>query len=73
VAAAVAAVRAATDLPIALGFGIGTGAEAAAAGELADGVVVGSALVRRMAEGPAAVRGFMAELRRALDAAAVAP
>jgi len=73
VAAAVAAVRHATDLPIAVGFGIGTGAEAAAAAELADGVVVGSALVRRMAEGEAAVRRFVAELRRALDAATVAP
>jgi tryptophan synthase alpha chain len=56
-----------------VGFGIGTGAEAAAAADLADGVVVGSALVRRMAEGETAVRRFVAELRRALDAAPVVP
>lgn len=73
VATAVAAVRAATPLPIALGFGIRGGADAAAAAEYADGVVVGSALVSRMADGPAAVRGLVAELRRAMDAVAVAP
>jgi tryptophan synthase alpha chain len=73
VATAVAAVRAVTALPVVLGFGIGTGAEAAAAAEHADGVVVGSALVSRMADGPAAVRGLVAELRRAMDAVAVAP
>ena len=63
--------KAATDVPVALGFGIGTpeaAAEAAAAG--ADGVIVGSRLVRAAAESdrPAdAVRdlvaGFAAALR----------
>ena len=38
-------VRAATDLPLAVGFGIGTAAQARDAAKLADGVVVGSALV----------------------------
>lgn len=38
-------VRAATDLPVAVGFGIGTGAQARDTARLADGVVVGSALV----------------------------
>jgi tryptophan synthase alpha chain len=38
-------VRAASDLPVAVGFGIGTGAQARDAARLADGVVVGSALV----------------------------
>jgi tryptophan synthase alpha chain len=72
VAHAIAALRAVTALPIALGFGIGTGADAAAAAAHADGVVVGSALVRRLADGPDAVHTFVAELRHALDAAAVA-
>jgi tryptophan synthase alpha chain len=71
VTGAIAALRAVTTLPIAVGFGIGTGAAAAAAAAHADGVVVGSALVRRMAEGPEAVRAFVAELRHALDAAAL--
>lgn len=49
--AQVARVRAATTLPVAVGFGIGTPAQARAAGRVADGVVVGSALVSALAEG----------------------
>lgn len=41
----VSRVRAASDLPVAVGFGIGTGAQARDTARLADGVVVGSALV----------------------------
>jgi len=69
---AVMAVRAVTALPVAVGFGIGTGAQAAAVAEFADGVVVGSALVRAMGEGLEAARTLTGELRRALDAVAVA-
>ena len=43
--------RAAPALPLAVGFGIATPAAAAAAARLADGVVVGSALVRAVEEG----------------------
>jgi len=39
-------VRRHTKLPLAVGFGIGTGAQAAAVAQIADGVIVGSALVR---------------------------
>lgn len=50
--------RAVTRLPIAVGFGIGTPAQAAAAARWADGVVVGSALVEALGGGglPAARR-----------------
>ena len=44
-------VRAATKLPVAVGFGIGTPAQAAAAARHADGVVVGSALMDALAQG----------------------
>lgn len=44
-------VRAATRLPVAVGFGIGTPAQAAAAARYADGVVVGSALMDALAQG----------------------
>jgi tryptophan synthase alpha chain len=44
-------VRAATRLPIAVGFGIATAAQAAAAARCADGVVVGSALMDALAQG----------------------
>lgn len=45
VAAAVKRIQAATDLPIAVGFGVKTAEQAAAIGATSDGVVVGSALV----------------------------
>lgn len=50
VAGAVAALRRATDLPIAVGFGIKTPDQARAMAEIADGAVVGSALVSKVAE-----------------------
>lgn len=46
----VAALRAVTSLPVCVGFGIARPEEAAAVGRLADGVVVGSAFVRTIAE-----------------------
>jgi len=64
----IAAVRAATSLPIAVGFGIGAADQAAEVGALADGVVVGSALVERMkGKGSEAALSWLAELRAALD------
>jgi tryptophan synthase alpha chain len=44
----VARVRAVSDLPLAVGFGIGTPEQARATAELADGVVVGSAVVEAL-------------------------
>jgi tryptophan synthase alpha chain len=46
----VAAIRAATDLPIAVGFGISTPAQARQTAAFADAVVVGSAIVRQVAD-----------------------
>jgi len=66
-AALVARARSATDVPVALGFGIGTPERAAqAAGAGADGVIVGSRLVRAVADGEdvgAIVRSFADALR----------
>jgi tryptophan synthase alpha chain len=64
-------VRARTRLPLAVGFGIAGGAEAAAVARFADGIVVGSALVERMGQGGTAARELLLELRQALDTAAV--
>jgi len=66
--AVIARVRAATALPIAVGFGIASGEQARRLGRLADGVVVGSALVERLEQGPEAARALMVELREALTA-----
>jgi tryptophan synthase alpha chain len=52
-------------LPVAVGFGVSTPAQAAAVARLADGVVVGSAIVRRQAD-PEAMGGFIAELAGAI-------
>ena len=46
----VGAMRKATDLPLAVGFGISTGAQAGETARMADGVVVGSAFVRIVEE-----------------------
>lgn len=64
-------VRARTQLPIAVGFGIGGAEQARAVGRFADGVVVGSALVERLGRGLTPARALIAELRRALDAVPV--
>ncbi|HCL42333.1 MAG TPA: tryptophan synthase subunit alpha, partial [Pseudomonas sp.] len=66
--------RTVTDLPIGVGFGIRDGATAAAVGEVADGVVVGSVLVNQIAanaDNPDAARkaisAIIAEMRGAMD------
>jgi tryptophan synthase alpha chain len=69
-AATVAAVRAATPLPVVVGFGVATAEQARAAGRMADGVVVGSALVEALAGGGiAGLRRRLEELRMALEGA----
>jgi tryptophan synthase alpha chain len=50
------------------GFGISTPDHARGAGELADGIVVGSRAVQVAEDGPAALRDYVASLRHALDA-----
>jgi tryptophan synthase alpha chain len=63
----VARVRASTDVPVAVGFGISTPEQARSVAELADGVIVGSRVVRAAGEGGAAAVGsVVAELARAL-------
>jgi tryptophan synthase alpha chain len=50
-------VREATDLPVGIGLGVSTGAQAAETAGFADGVIVGSALVRRLVDAPDAAAG----------------
>ncbi|MDG4765392.1 tryptophan synthase subunit alpha [Solwaraspora sp. WMMD406] len=60
--------RAVTDLPVGVGLGVGTGAQAAEVGSFADGVIVGSALIRCLLDaadlpaGITALRRLSAEL-----------
>ena len=60
-------VRAYAAVPVAVGFGISTADQARAVGELADGVIVGSRVVRAAGEGgPDAVGELVADLAGAL-------
>jgi tryptophan synthase alpha chain len=60
-------IRAATEVPVAVGFGISTGEQARTVGELADGVIVGSRVVRAAGEaGPEGVREVVSDLAAAL-------
>jgi tryptophan synthase alpha chain len=61
--------RAVTDVPLYAGFGISTPADARAAAEHVDGVVVGSRAVEVAENGPHALRDYVADLRAAIDAA----
>jgi tryptophan synthase alpha chain len=70
---AVARLKAATDLPVAVGFGVRTPEQAAAIAKVADGVVVGSALVELVAkhgeDAPAALRELTTALAQAVHSA----
>lgn len=58
-----------TDKPVIIGVGISTPEQAAEVASVADGVVVASAIIRRMLEGGSLDEaiGFVAEFRAALD------
>ncbi len=68
----VAAIRAASPVPVVIGFGVSSPESARALAPLADGVVVGSAIVQRIAEGGSRaaraerVTRFVRSLKRAL-------
>ena len=67
-------IRAGTDLPVGVGFGVSTPETAAAVAEIADAVVVGSAIVSRMEQNAThperllvEVPAFVGSLRAAMD------
>ncbi|MBS0285139.1 MAG: tryptophan synthase subunit alpha, partial [Proteobacteria bacterium] len=70
---AVARLKAATALPVAVGFGVRTPEQAGAIARVADGVVVGSAIVdlvgKHGADAPAAVTAYIRTLSDAIRAA----
>lgn len=62
--------KAVTDRPVLVGVGVSNAAQAAEAVQVADGVIQGASVVRRlMEEGPDAVGAYVAEVRAALDTA----
>jgi len=80
VAAKLKEIREYTKLPLGVGFGISSPETAAQVAEIADAVVVGSAVVKRVEEAVAVpdkilneIPAFIARLREAMDRATVAP
>jgi tryptophan synthase alpha chain len=73
VAAHLPKLRAASNLPIGVGFGIRDAASARKIAEIADAVVIGSRIIQEIESGspdqaPARVKAFLAPIRAALDA-----
>ncbi|MFE3447864.1 tryptophan synthase subunit alpha [Nonomuraea sp. NPDC059194] len=72
--ALVARTRAHTSLPVCVGLGVGTGSQAAEVAGYADGVIVGSAFIRRLLDAPDEAAGLnevrllAAELRAGVSA-----
>ena len=63
--------KAVTDVPVLIGVGVSNAEQAAQAVRVADGVIQGASVVRRLLDaGPAAVGAYVAEVRAAIDEAA---
>ena len=56
-----------TDKPIAVGFGVSTPLEATAVAKVSDGVIVGSAIVKRIHETPNELESYLISLRKAIQ------
>ncbi|MFM2114880.1 MAG: tryptophan synthase alpha chain [Actinomycetota bacterium] len=62
-------VKSVTDLPVLIGVGVSNAQQASEACRVADGVIQGASVVRRLMEsGPDAVGDYIAEVRAAIDA-----
>lgn len=59
-------IRAVSDTPIAVGFGISTPEEASLVARFADGVIIGSAIVKRINEPEEALKNYLRSLRNSI-------
>lgn len=55
-----------TDKPVAVGFGVSTPEEASAVARVSDGVIVGSAIVKKLYESPDELKRYILSLREAI-------
>jgi tryptophan synthase alpha chain len=62
----ISGIRKYTDKPIAVGFGVSSPEEASSVSKVSDGVIVGSAIVKRLHESPGDLRGYLISLREAI-------
>jgi len=60
-------IRKHTDKPVAVGFGVSTPEEAATTAKVSDGVIVGSAIVKKLRESPEDVERYLVSLREAIQ------
>jgi tryptophan synthase alpha chain len=63
----IARIRRVTDKPVAVGFGISTPEEAAGISRFADGVIVGSAIVKRVQDPDGELKNYLLSLRNAIQ------
>lgn len=66
VEALITKIRQYTDKPIAVGFGISTADEASIVASVSDGVIVGSAIVKRLNDSRDKLRGYLVSMRKAI-------
>lgn len=59
-------IKGCTDTPVAVGFGVSTPEDAAAVAKIADGVIVGSAIVKKLHETPDTLKDYVISLRQAI-------
>jgi len=59
-------IRKYTDKPIAVGFGVSTPEEASAVAKISDGVIVGSAIVKRLHNAPDELKQYLSSIREAI-------
>jgi tryptophan synthase alpha chain len=64
--ALISEIRKYTEKPIAVGFGVSTPQEASAVAEVSDGVIIGSAIVKKLNESPEELRRYLTSLRKAI-------
>jgi tryptophan synthase alpha chain len=62
----VAHIRKYTEIPVSVGFGVSTPDDALHIARLADGVIVGSAIIKRIQENPDTLRDYLFSLRQAI-------
>ncbi|GER93546.1 tryptophan synthase subunit alpha [Dissulfurispira thermophila] len=62
----IAHVKKVADKPVAVGFGVSTPEDAKTIAQIADGVIIGSAIVKRLYEHPLSAKDFIKKLREAI-------
>ena len=60
-------IRRHTKKPVAVGFGVSTPEDAAKVAKIADGVIVGTAIVKRLNENPQDLKNYLISLRKAIE------